>query len=118
MRLFPVYGFNEPKHRLYPSLIKSIKSSKNFLLKNGNQFNDYSKIDNVVKKIYDYVKFMRRKKNVRQIWHIASGQSLLLSDFVKMIWNKHNTKAKLKIIPQSDKNLIHHVTNQKSIWKL
>ena len=118
LRLFPVYGSNEPKHRLYPSLIRSIKSSKNFLLKNGNQLNDYSKIDNAVKKIYDYAKYMRRKKNVNQIWHIASGQSLLLRDFVKKIWTEHNSKAKLKIISQSDKNLIHHITNQKSIWKI
>ena len=61
---------------------------------------------------------MRRKKNINQIWHIASGQSLLLRDFVKKIWTKHNSKAKLEIISQTDKNLIHHITDRKSIWKI
>ena len=55
LRLFPIYGINEPKHRLYPSIISSIKNSKNFVLKNGNQINDYSRIDNVARQIYEYL---------------------------------------------------------------
>ena len=70
-----------------------------------------------MKKIYDYAKFMRRK-NINQIWHIASGQSLLLRDFVKKIWIKHNSKSKkLEIISQTDKNLIHHITDRKVFGK-
>lgn len=118
LRLFPIYGINEPKYRLYPSIIKSIKSSKNFSLKNGNQINDYSNIRKVVKNIYEYTKFTNKKKKVFQkIWHIATGKPLLLRDFVKKIWKKYNAKKKLIIIPQSDKILINHISNSKSIWR-
>ena len=118
LRLFPVYGNNEPAHRLYPSLMKSIKCSNNFLLKNGNQLNDYSKIDYVVRKIYGYVNFMKTKKITNsEIWHIASGKPILLSDFAQKVWKKYKAKAKLKIISQTNNNLIHHASDLKSIWK-
>ena len=117
LRLFPIYGINEPKHRLYPSIISSIKNSKNFVLKNGNQINDYSRIDNVVRQIYEYTKFKFKKNYTQKIWHIASGRPTLLKDFVNKIWKKHKAKKKLIIIPQTDKILIHHISNSKSIWR-
>ena len=116
LRVFPVYGLDESKNRLYPSLMRSIKYSKNFVLKNGNQLNDYSKVESVIKKIYQCAKFKKTRKKYPQKWHIASGNSVLLSEFVKKIWKKNSAKGKLTIIPQTSKNLVHHVSNIKSIW--
>lgn len=116
LRIFPVYGLGEPKHRLYPSLMKSIKYSKNFVLKNGDQLNDFSEIKTVIRKIYQSAHFKKGIRKYAQIWHIASGKSYLLRDFVKKIWKKKGAKGKLIIIPQSNKNLIHHASNIKSIW--
>lgn len=96
--------------------MKSIKYSKNFVLKNGDQLNDFSEIKTVIRKIYQSAHFKKGIRKYAQIWHIASGKSYLLRDFVKKIWKKKGAKGKLIIIPQSNKNLIHHASNIKSIW--
>ena len=117
LRIFPVYGSNEPKQRLFPSLMKSVKLSKNFVLYNGNQLIDYSNIKIVVKKIFKCSQDFNSRIKFPQIWHIASGKPILLKDFARKIWKKNSAKGKLIIIPQTDKHLIHHVSNIKSIWK-
>ena len=51
------------------------------------------------------------KNYTQKIWHIASGRPTLLKDF-KQNLKKHKAK-KLIIIPQTDKILIHHISNSK-----
>ncbi len=119
MRIFPLYGQFEKKHRLYSSLKKSAKENKNFTLKNGNQLRDYLNVEIAVKYLFESLNFKNNKSNSsHQIWHVASGKYTSIEKFAKKIYKKFKSKG--KIVLKTDNKLIfdnlHHCSDIKSIW--
>ena len=115
MRTFPVYGKNEKKKRLVPSLLKAIKEKKNFIIQNPMAILDFSDIDDIIKKILKAVNFPKKINKSYEVWHLASGKAIKVSDFVKSICKKNNYKQKL-IYKKDQLNLDHHISDKKSIW--
>ena len=113
-RTFPVYGLNENKKRLVPTLLKAIKDKKNFTIKNSTEIRDFSNIDDIVKKIYKATKFSKKNNKFCEEWHLASGKALKVGDFVRNICKNKNYKHKL--IYKKKINLFHHISDKKSIW--
>ena len=115
MRTFPVYGLNENKKRLVPSLLKAIKEKKNFTINNPMEIRDFSNINDIVKKILNAARFSKKINNFCEEWHLASGKALKISDFVRNICNDKNYKQKL-IYKKKKLDLFHHISDKKSIW--
>lgn len=114
LKLFPVYGEGEFYKRFYPSIVNACKKSKNFIVKNGNQFNDFSNIQSVIKKIYKSCKFNEKEK-YPQIWHVASGKPILLSKFAESIWKKFKASGDLIVKKKTSGYLLHHISDKRSI---
>lgn len=115
MRTFPVFGLNENKKRLVPSLLKAIKEKKNFTINNPMEIRDFSRIDDIVKKILKAVSFPKKIHKSYEVWHLASGKAVKVSEFVKYMCKRN--KYKIKIIYKKNKlSLFHHVSDKKSIW--
>ncbi len=112
-RLFPVYGDNDKKNKLYNSFKISIKKRKKFFLKKPNEIRDYSNVENIAEKLLEMTDFSSIIGNLEK-WHLASGNPEKLKEFV------------YGIIKESDKHLIlvnkkkmtneNHISDTKSLW--
>jgi len=119
MRIFPLYGKTEKKHRLYSTLLRRAKKNKNITLINGLQLRDYLNVKNAVKNLFESLNFQINKTNSSyQIWHIASGKPLSIESFAKKIFKKFNSKGRI-LLKTKNKILqdnLHHCSDLKSIW--
>ena len=119
MRIFPLYGENENKNRLFSLATRNAKKNKNIELNNGLQQRDYLDVKIAVKMLFESLFFKKKKSrnHVIEIWHIASGRPILIKDFVKKIYNKLSSKGKIIL---KDKNKLidnlHHCSDRISIW--
>jgi len=119
MRLFPIYGESEKKHRLYSTVVRHAKENKNITLINGNQLRDYLDVKIAVKSLFESLDFKIKESSFSyQIWHIASGKYSTIEIFAKKIYKKFKSKG--KIISQTKNNTfldsLHHCSDLKSIW--
>jgi UDP-glucose 4-epimerase len=95
LRLFHIYGNDEPNKRLYPSLIKSIKNNINLKMSDGSEIRDFIHVDNVVKKIsFCLTKFDKYKKSFITK-HLASGKKKTIKDFITEKHKSLNGKNKI-----------------------
>jgi nucleoside-diphosphate-sugar epimerase len=115
MKSFPVYGANENKNRLVPTLLKAIKEKKNFTINNPMEVRDFSDIKDIVKKILRAANFSQKNNKYYEEWHLASGKAVKVGDFVKYICKKKQYNQKL-IFKKNKNNLFHHISDKKSIW--
>ena len=115
-RLFPVYGFGENKNRLMPLLKFASKNKKNFILKNPNARIDFSDVTDVCKTILEACYAKSNTKVYSECWHIASGEKQTVKNFVINQWNLMHSKGKVIISKKPIKNVLHHISDKKSIW--
>ena len=115
LRAFPVFGLNENKKRLIPSLLRAIKEKKNFIVKNPMEIRDFSNIDDIVKKVLKAIHFSKKINKPYEVWHLASGKPTKVDEFVKNFCKKYNYKQKL-IYKKNQLSLFHHISDKKSIW--
>ena len=94
LRVFHVYGGDEPKTRMYPSLLKSIKYNQNFKMTDGKEIRDFININQAVKKIYKGIK-MFKKKSLFITKHVRSGKKMSIMNFAKKIWKQNNAKGEI-----------------------
>ena len=106
LRLFHVYGKDEQKNRLYPSLVNSIKLGKPFKMTSGQEIRDFIHITLALKKIRKVMKiFIIRKKPFFIVKHIATGKPLTVLNFVKNIIRRKKSKIKILLGESNKKNI-------------
>ena len=117
MRIFPLYGEKEKSHRIFSLATKNAKTNKDTILFNGSQKRSFLHVKFAVRSLFKSI-FMKKKSNKRNIWHIASRNSLTIEDFVKKIYKKYSSKGKIILKKNKinyDNN--HHVSDVVSIWR-
>lgn len=115
MRTFPVFGPSENSNRLVPSLLKAIREQKNFTINNPFEKRDFSNVNVIVKKILKATNFSKKNNSFCDEWHLASGKSVKVADFVKNLCKINNYKEKL-IFKKNNSDMFHHISDKKSIW--
>jgi nucleoside-diphosphate-sugar epimerase len=118
MRLFPVYGKGELEGRLFPSLLKAIESKNKFYLNRPDIVRDFINVKEVAQILLEAANFKIKNKRFPQIWHVASGKPVSLKAFVRYICKKNNSKIKIIVKNDTNKNNHNYISDQKSIWKL
>lgn len=86
LRIFYVFGEDQPSNTLYGSFIKAQKKNQEFNMSKGNQSRDYIHINDLIKIIYKIIK--SKKKNLGII-NVCSGKSIKINTLVKS-WNFDN----------------------------
>lgn len=117
-RIFQVYGSNEKKNRLVPSLLTALKKNKIFYVKEPNSVRDFISVNSVVSKILEMINF--EKKHTIETWHVGSGSPLKIKDFVINLSKKKfkiNKVRKIKF-KKNTLNYENHVSFKKNLWKL
>jgi len=112
LRIFNVYGINEPKKRLYRSLIEAIKNKENFKMTHGEEIRDFVSIDYVTNKIYKSLKLFNQKFFFK-VKHIAKGKPIKVKDFAKYHWEKNKAKKKILLGVSKKRNEYHTMYSDK-----
>lgn len=118
LRLFHVYGNNENKNRLWPSLINAAKKNKDFHMTRGDQIRDFCHVNNVVISLTKALDFNIKGKKFPQLWDFATGKRKSVKKFAKQIWNKYKSKGKLIFNKIKDYDDSDYLANKKILWKI
>ena len=118
MRLFPVYGPGEKKHRLWPSLVKAAKSGKNFYVKNPFEIRDFNHIDQVSNTLLSAINFRRERGKFPQIWHVSENKPLSVKNFTTNVWKQYKAKGKLYFRSKKYNSSLNHISDKNSVWKI
>ena len=107
LRLFNVYGKNQPENFFIPDINKKIKLQKEIRL--NKSIRDFIHVNDVVKIINFII-----KNNINDTINVGSGHGKLLISLVKMVSSKNRIKPLVKITNKKDK-LIANISKLRSI---
>ena len=99
LRFFTVYG---PQGRPDMSLFKFVdaitKNKRINLFNNGKHLRDFTFVDDVAKSIFKLINKKSKNKIPHQIFNVGSDNPVKLKEFVKVIENYLNKKAKINYL--------------------
>ena len=107
LRLFNIYGKNQPENFFIPDINKKIKLQK--MIKLNQSTRDFIHVNDVVKIINFII-----KKNINETINIGSGYGRQLSSVVKMISSQYKIKPIINITSKNDK-LIADISKLRSV---
>ena len=116
LRLYLAYGPNQDNNRIIPYVISNSLKGKKFNCSPGNQFRDFTYIDDVINAIY---KTLKSKKSNGELINIGFGKPNKIKDviqkIVKYIGKGEPIFSKLKIRNDEPKNLYPNIKKAKRI---
>ncbi len=118
LRLFHVYGKNENRQRLWPSVLNAAKKNKNFYMTKGDQIRDFCYVENVVIAMTDALNFNLKSNKFPQIWDFATGKKKSVKKFAREIWKKYKSKGKLVFGKIKDYDDTNYIADKKYLWKI
>tara|TARA_X000000950_G_C13907870_1_gene657704 strand:+ start:2802 stop:3650 length:849 start_codon:yes stop_codon:yes gene_type:complete len=119
IKLFHIYGRDEPKQRLWPLLNSYAKNNKNLKMTSGNQKYDFNHIDDVVEGLISTLNFNKKnKKSFPQEWELASGKSMSVKQFAIKIWKRNKSKSKILFSKVKNFDSSNYLTKKKKLWKI
>ena len=118
LRLFHVYGNDEPRFRLWKLLNFHSRNNIDLEMSSGYQRYDFNHIDDVVTGLIDTLDFRKKNKKFPQVWDLASGKSMSVRTFAKKIWKKNNSKSKILFSRIKNFDKENYLTNKKRLWKI
>ena len=90
-RIFSFTSTNQIKDYVIPSIIIKAKSKKEIIFKNTNHLRDFLCISDICKAIRVLI-----DKKSTGIYNIGSGNKVLISDIIKLIFSKYKKKYLIK----------------------
>ena len=96
LRVFNIYGPNQPKGYFFSDIQEKIKSKQEILI--NNSYRDFIHVNEVSR----FLNFSL-KKDLKGIFNLGSGKSLSLQKIIKMISNKLRVPCKIIKYNKTDK---------------
>lgn len=96
LRVFNIYGPNQPKGYFFSDIQEKIKSKQEILI--NNSYRDFIHVNEVSR----FLNFSL-KKDLKGIFNLGSGKSLSLQKIIKMISNKLKVPCKITKYNKTDK---------------
>ena len=119
LRLFHIYGGDEYKSRLWPSLVSAAKKNIDFNMSSGHQSTDFNHINDVIDGIIESLNFrIKNKRPYPQIWDMASGKSMTVKKFVRKIWLRLKPKSRILFTKVKVYDRTNYKIKKKLHWKL
>lgn len=110
VRLFTVYGpWARPDMALYKFTGKIMKNESIEVYNNGEQWRDFTYIDDVVHSIVKLLYCTPENKLPYEIYNVGNGNPVLLLDFIKLIEKNLSMTANIKLMPKNveEVNITH-----------
>lgn len=118
LRLFHVYGNDEPNSRLWKLLNFHSRNHVDLKMSSGYQKYDFNHIEDVTTGLIDALNFRKKNNKFPQVWDFASGKSMSVRTFAKKIWKKNNSKGKILFSKIKNFDKENYLTNKKRLWKI
>ena len=96
LRIFQVFGEGEQDTRLWPSLRRAALLGKDFPMSAGEQVRDFIPVEDVSAQFLRHIDFDAVEGGVPKAYHIASGKSQTLLEFVTFWWQKWGATGQLQ----------------------
>ena len=112
LRIFHVYGGNEPPTRMYSGLLNASKSNIDFKMTKGDEIRDFIHINKVAQKIKYSLKLFKNK-NFFTVKHLASGKKTSVKKFALHKWKLLKSKKKILFGKSSKKKIYHTMYSDK-----
>lgn len=85
IRIFNIYGPGEAKHRLLPSLIRSLKDGKPALLSPGTQVRDFVYADDVCNGLWMALAALMEGRMASGAYNLCTGHGTSVADFARAV---------------------------------
>lgn len=96
IRFFTVYGpYGRPDMSLYKFVQKIVQNKNIQLFNNGNHYRDFTYIDDAVEYLNKILHLIPNSKDPYEVYNIASGKSVKLLNYIKIIEIQTGLKAKV-----------------------
>jgi len=119
IKLFHVYGRDEPKQRLWPLLNSYAKNNKDLKMTSGHQKYDFNYIDDVIDGLITTLNFKKKnKRSFPQEWELASGKNMSVKQFAIKIWKKNKSKKKILFSKIKKFDSSNYLINKKKLWRI
>ena len=85
LRLFNVYGPDEPSHRLFPSIMEKLEHTRRVALSDGRQVRDFIHVADVCEAVMAALECLQRDAPARHLVNICTGTGNSVRDFCEMV---------------------------------
>ena len=117
-RFFTVYGpFGRPDMSIGIFFKKILKGERINLFNKGENFRDYTYVDDVVNQIYACFKKTKKIKSYNKIFNIGGEKTIKIKELVKIIEKITNKKAKIKLVEKNKLDPAKSLANNNIIKK-
>ncbi len=82
LRLYQIYGPYQKFDRLIPFVIRESLKNKNFNCTDGNQFRDFTYVDDLIRL---FIKILKNKNNNSGIYNVGSGKPIKIKSAINQI---------------------------------
>lgn len=118
LRFFTVYGpYGRPDMGIYNFVDAIYKRKKISLYNKGNNFRDFTYIDDVITLVEKLV-FNSRNNKKYDVFNIGYGSQTKTRDLIKIIENELNLKAKIQLLESQKGDVLKTHSDNKKIVKL
>ncbi len=121
LRLFTVYGpWGRPDMALYNFCKNILLKKKIFLFNRGNHKRDFTYIDDLTNSIKNIIRYLDNKKHAKnfEIINFCSQRSVTLKKYIEIIENNLKMKAKKKLLPLQQGDMIKTHGSSKKLKRL
>ena len=98
---------------MYPSLLQSIKESKDFKMTKGEEIRDFIHVNTINKKIIKSFDLFKKKNFFFLTKNLASGKKMTVRKFALNILKKNKSKNKILFGKIKKKNKYHSIYSDK-----
>jgi UDP-glucuronate 4-epimerase len=117
-RFFTVYGpLGRPDMSIGIFFSKILKGEKIDLFNKGENYRDYTYIDDIVNQIYVCFKKVKKKKSYNKVFNIGGEKTIKIKELLKLIEKITNKKAKIKLMKKNKLDPVKSLANNNEIQK-
>jgi nucleoside-diphosphate-sugar epimerase len=118
LRIFGAYGYGEAEHRLFPSLLASIKRHEDFHMSDGLQIRDFTHVGDICT---TFKKILLKKIFPTGILNLGTGIGLKVIDVCKKILIESKLNGEVRLIHSKERNFTDKdilISNSKSFIQI
>ena len=117
-RFFTVYGpYGRPDMSIGIFFKALFNKGKIFLFNKGNNFRDYTYVDDIVGQVYACVKKAKNLKNYNKVFNIGGEKTIQIKKLVKLMEKISKKKTKIKLVAKNKLDPAKSLANNNAIKK-
>ena len=107
LRFFTVYGeWGRPDMAIYTFTKNIIENKPVLLFNNGNNFRDFTYIDDAVAAINNSINYIKKQKKIFEIFNVGNNKNINVKEYLKVIELNLGKKANIIKVPHQPGDMV------------